>query len=374
MKSPAIVSYPAKGKIDWRFETIDVRETLEDHEVLVEMLALGLCHSDILLATTQTDDVRILGHEGAGVVKKIGKAVSNCAVGDQVALSYTYCGDCKACKRNEMPYCSKFLEMNIANKDEPQVFRTTADTKLLGKFFGQSSFSKYLVVNDTSVVNVAKYNLSAEQLAHSSPLGCGLQTGAGAILIAGRAKKGDSAIVYGCGGVGFAGIMAAKIAGCYPIIAIDILPAKLETAKLVGATHTFLGGDDADIHEKLMELTDGGVDVSLDTLGGPHHLGNAINNAGPGGRVLVVGVKDFSDVVEIPSTPFMAAGKQLIGCTEGSAVHTEFVPKMLEWYLEGKFPLDKIVRQYPVEDFETALADMKSGKTVKAVFRYDWTK
>lgn len=347
-----------------------VREELHNNEVLVEMSSVGLCHTDISMAINQEEDLsNILGHEGSGVVKKIGPAVVSCAVGDPVLLSFNFCKVCENCTRGREAYCHASWSMNAIHEDPDNTYEASGK-KVLGKFFGQSSFSRLAVVSDACIVNVKEFDLTLEQLDTLGPLGCSFQTGVGAIINASQAKKGESCVVYGLGGVGLAGIMAAKIVGCNPIIAVDISHEKLDLAKELGATQVVLAGKDEQVHLKILELTGTGADISLECVGGARFVESSVKNAGVLGRIVFVGLGNLEEVLSIPSFPFMLAGKQLIGCIEGNSTPKDFVPKMIRWHLNGIFPFDKIEKEYPIEDFNTALQDMKKGKTVKAVLKF----
>ncbi|SGZ52926.1 CIC11C00000003555 [Sungouiella intermedia] len=372
MKSPAIVSYkPADGQFIWKLEEIEVREDLKPDEVLVEMVALGLCHTDIFVSTNQMNDTSILGHEGAGFVRKIGSGITHCNVGDPVVLSFTYCGACNLCKKTDVSYCEQFTPLNMmACESEGETFSSTTGIKPIGKFFGHSSFSKFSVVSGKLVVNVKDFNLTLDQLKLLSPLGCGFQTGAGSILNTGNAKEGETVAVYGLGGVGISAIMGAKIAGCSKIVAIDIKQSKLDLALKVGATHTILAGDNNEVRKKLHEITDGGPDLSFECIGGPIFVQNALDNAANKGRVVFVGVGKPEDVLNIAVFPFLVSGKQLIAGVEGDSVPTEFIPRLIRHYLKGEFPVEEIETRFPFADFEKALAGMKAGTVTKAILEF----
>ncbi|KAG2735854.1 hypothetical protein G9P44_002068 [Scheffersomyces stipitis] len=369
----AIVTYKSDDPKtpNWKWETgIKVRDELKEHEVLVDMKSTGLCHTDIFMSTgDQNGGPKILGHEGTGIVLKIGSKVTNVSVGDPVILSFTYCDKCPPCKSGVPGYCYEFPQGNLVNNDLEDTF-VLDNQKIEAKFFGQSSFSKVGVVNEASVIGVKDLNVDPETLKRFGPLGCGFLTGAGAIYNAGEAKKGESCVIYGLGGVGFAGMMAAKIAGCNPIIGVDINQNKLDLAKKFGATHTILGGDDDEVHKKIVEITGYGADLSLECIGGSRFINNAINNASHCGKIVYVGLGSFTDVLSLPTFPFMMGGKKLIGCTEGNAVPREFIPKMIEWHSKGQFPIEELQKVYKVEDFAQALADMKAGTVVKPILVY----
>lgn len=373
MYSKAIVSYPSTdGKsVTWKLQNVEVREDLMPDEVLVEMVSVGLCHTDLVVSVGQSEGARILGHEGAGYVKKIGDKITHCKVGDPVLLSYSYCSTCSSCKTGHESYCEKFAPLNMVPCESVgETFSVADGLKATGKFFGQSSFSKFSVVRESLVVNVKEFNLSNDQLKKLGPLGCGFQTGAGAIINSGAAKEGESVAIYGLGGVGMAAVMAAKIAGCRTIIAVDLLDSKIEIAKRLGATHGVKAGNPEEVKRQLTEITGNGPDLSFECVGGPKFVETAIENAGIKGRIVYVGVGDSIECLQVPSFPFMLAGKQLIGSIEGDAKPSEFVPKMIQWYLDGNFPINEIETVYPVEKFADALADMKAGKIIKPILEF----
>ncbi|KAK6459345.1 alcohol dehydrogenase [Scheffersomyces xylosifermentans] len=369
----AIIAYnSADGKnINWKYKSgIKVREDLKDHEVLVDMHSVGLCHSDIFMGVGDPDTFpRILGHEGTGYVAKVGSKVTSVEVGDPVILSFTYCDECSQCKAGYPGYCYDFIQKNLLGTDTDVTY-TLDGEKVGGKFFGQSSFAKRAVVNDTSVVNVKSLNIKKEDLAKFGPLGCGFQTGAGSIYYSGDAKAGESCVVYGLGGVGFAGIMAAKIAGCNPIIGVDTNERKFELAKKLGCTHTIKAGTDEEVHDQIVEITGHGADLSFECIGGSRFVQNAINNANNRGKIVYVGVASFTETIEVPSLAFMTGGKKLIGSTEGDAHPQKFIPKMIEWHSKGQFPVEDLQKFYKIEDFQKAVDDMKNGNVIKPILMY----
>ncbi|GMM37229.1 hypothetical protein DASC09_045540 [Saccharomycopsis crataegensis] len=369
--SKAIVAYnsPDGKSLNWKLETVQVRTSLKPHEVLVELKSVGICHTDMAFGM-QTPIPKIMGHEGSGYVKAVGEAVSVAKIGDPVVLSYSCCGDCKFCKTDRNSYCTSMSTQNLFGTDDDTTFMTEAGERAEGKFFGQSSFSNITVVNESCVVNVKEFDLTEQQMIELAPFGCGIQTGVGAVINAAKAEKGQSVVVYGMGGVGFAVMMAAKMAGCSPIIAVDLVDSKLELAKTLGATHTINGANDQEVHDKIFELTAGGADLSFECIGGGKFIEAAVNNCGNLGKVIYLGVSALTDVVNIPVLPFLLGGKTLISCLEGNAVPQEFVPKMIKWYLEGELPVDKIEKVYPFEDYMVALGEIQQGKTIKAILKY----
>lgn len=373
LTTSAIVAYPSEdGKsVNWQLKSgIKVREELKDHEVLVDMHSVGLCHSDIFIGLGDPATFpRILGHEGTGYVAKIGAKVTSVEVGDPVVLSFTYCNECSQCKSGYPAYCYEFVPKNLFGSDGNDTYTLEGD-KVGGKFFGQSSFAKRAVVNETSCVNVKSLSIKHEDLAKYGPLGCGFQTGAASIYNTGDAQAGESCVVYGLGGVGFAGIMAAKIAGCNPIIGVDINEAKFELAKKLGCTHIIKAGSDEEVHDKILEITGNGADLSFECIGGSRFVVNAINNANNRGKIVYVGVSSFTETIPIPSLDFMTRGKRLLGSCEGDAHPQKFIPKMIGWHSKGQFPIEVLEKVYKIEEFQKAVDDMKNGNVIKPVLMF----
>ena len=322
-----------------KLETIHLR-SLKPNEAVVEMEATGICHTDLscMSGILPVATPNVLGHEGenssiffstkfltgafryegAGIVRKIGSGVSHVGVGDKVLLSYDFCTSCKSCIAEHPAYCEKFFPLNFGGS------RSDGSISLNGiqgedihcNFFGQSSFSRHAIVAANSMVKVpADTNLRLY-----APLGCGLQTGAGAILNSLRVTKGSSLVVWGVGPVGLAAIMTGVIAGATPIIAIDLQPDRLELAKSLGATHS-LDGSDKDIVKKVIELSkSNGVEFAVDCTGVPKVVENMINSLGTKGRGCTVGAPKPGAVASIDIFAHLIHGREYIGSTEGDCI------------------------------------------------------
>ena len=257
--APAIVTYAPSPDIDMRYEDVNVATSLKDHELLVEMLATGICHLELLMAGSPESKLgsrypRILGHEGAGHVRAVGQKVTAAKVGDAVLLSYDYCGKCEFCSNGKLSYCLDFAHLNMIG-DSGDVFATTDSQRpVIGKFFGQSSFASLSVVDENCVVNVDGLVQDVAELKLFGPLGCGFQTGAGAVINAGQAQPEDIVVVTGLGAVGMGAVMAANIARCKYIVAVDRVQSRLDLAKTLGATHVLNSTGQDDISGKIKEL------------------------------------------------------------------------------------------------------------------------
>lgn len=346
------------------FEDI-VLDNLEPAEVLVRIVAAGLCNTDLAVVHGHFPVAfpSVLGHEGAGIVEEIGSAVTDLTVGDHVAVSFASCGHCSSCLAGEETSCIKFLMLNAAGVREDGTGTMTAlnGGEMHGSFFGQSSFASHAIVAARNAVKVAK-DIPLEIV---GPLGCGIQTGAGTVLNVLEVSAGSSIIISGTGAVGLSAIMGAKVAGATTIIAVDVLDERLEFATKLGATHT-INGRNEDVVARIMTITEGlGATYGVDTTAVPSVIENVVNATRFGASIAVIGVAKPGAV--LPLTLVSGAGKTLIGAIEGGSVPQNFIPKLIALYQSGQFPFDQLITTYPFDQIETAIADTQSGKTVKAV-------
>lgn len=210
-----------------------------------------------------------------------------------------------------------------------------------------------------------------EDLALMSPLGCGIQTGSGAIINAAAAGPGDRVAIIGLGGVGLSAVMGAKIAGCKQIIGIDRHESRLQLAKELGATHVVRVDPSMalqDVTAAVMAITGGlGTNITLDTTGVPPLIAEGVKMTGFKGKILQVGTAPETAALTIPIHEFMVSGRQFMGVVEGDVVPQEYLPNLISWVKEGRLPLERIVKYYKAEEFEAAIRDMQSGQTVKPV-------
>jgi aryl-alcohol dehydrogenase len=336
---------------------------LRDDEVLVRVAASGICHTD-LICRDQWLPVplpAVLGHEGAGVVEAVGVGVTEFAPGDRVAMSYDCCGACPACDKQLGFYCYRFFEHNFAAS------RAEDGSSVLGDvhahFFGQSSFATHSVARERNIVKVD----DDIPLEIAAPFGCGIQTGAGAVLNALQPSPGSSFAVYGAGAVGLAAVMAAKLAGCDPIVAVDLRENRLELAREVGATHTL----SAHAPGAILELTGAGVDFALEATGSPQALRNAVDSLAPLGVCGVVGAPALGTEVSLDVTHLMTAGRVVRGIVEGESRPKEFLPGLFELWRRGDFPVERMMQFYDFDEIDRAAHDAESGKVIKPVLRME---
>jgi aryl-alcohol dehydrogenase len=346
-----------------------VLESPRDDEVLVRIVATGLCHTD-LVVRDQVYPVPlpvVLGHEGAGVVEAIGADVQKVAPGDHVAISFLPCGRCRPCLDGSPASCANFNDFNFAGHrpDGSHALRLgDGDDTTQDRFFGQSSFATYAITNERNTVKV-RDDAPLEML---GPLGCGIQTGAGTVLHALRVGVGDSFAVMGAGAVGLSAVMAARVAGAATIIAVDVVPERLDLAADLGATHV-VNGAEQDAVAEIRRIIATGVDYALDTTGLPALIGQAVDVLRQRGSAAILGASAPDAVVQLPANAFMQSCKTLMGVVEGNSVPDVFLPQLLDLYMQGRFPFDRLVRFYDFDQINQAAADAESGAAVKPVIR-----
>lgn len=260
--------------------------------------------------------------------------------------------------------------------EHPRFLNKATGRKINGFFFGQSSFASIALVREASVIpakGLLKDPSSDEELKLFAPLGCGFMTGAGAVLNDAKAGSGDGIMISGLGGVGLGALMAAKVAGCKTILAVDRVEGKLELAKELGATHVFNTSNRKDLVTELKDYAvaasvEGfGLDIAIDTTGFLPLITAGMEMLTPGGQVLMIGLPQSQADLAINPMQILIKAFSVKGVILGNADPQEFVPKMVEWYREGKFPIDQLVRYYKAEDVEKAMKAMHEGGVVKPV-------
>jgi aryl-alcohol dehydrogenase len=337
-----------------KIETLSM-EGPQDTEVLVRTVASGVCHTDISMAHhwETADGPLVLGHEGAGIVELTGKKVKAVRPGDHVVLSYQSCGTCRQCKNGRPTKCRRFYELNFGFH-RLDGSNALAPSDVRGHFFGQSSFSSYILATERNIVKVSKKLL----LKTLAPLGCGIQTGAGTVMNTLHVQRGASIAIFGTGAVGLAAVMAARIVGANPIIGVDITASRLKLALELGATHV-INSRRAGVASGINKIIAGGVDYVLEITGNPRMLQLAIEVLKKRGTAAFFtgdGVPDF-----VPK------GKKAVAVIEGDSVPQLFIPKLIKLYQSGKFPFNRLVKFYDFKDINRAMKDSRNGKTIKPV-------
>jgi aryl-alcohol dehydrogenase len=351
--------------------TVEEIETnpLEDGEILVKIKGVGICHTDI---TTAEGSIplplpSVLGHEGAGVIEEVGPGVTGLAVGDHVALSFGHCRECDVCQSGHPAYCEMFAALNyFGTRLDGTTTLSKGDEEVHGNYFAQSSFSSYSVAQATNAVKVDK-DLPLEIL---GPLGCGLQTGAGAVFNVLKAQPGKGFAAFGMGGVGLGAVMAAAAIGCDPIIALDINNDRLALAKELGATHTFNPTEHHDLVWDVMQVCAPGVAYAFDAVGHGPVIRQGLELLASPGHLATVGFQGLANEITIDQGHLLL-GRTLSGVIEGDADPHQMIPKLLGLYREGRFPFDRLVKTYPLDQINEAIADSNSGKVIKPVIVFD---
>ncbi|KAL1648926.1 hypothetical protein SLS61_006657 [Didymella pomorum] len=312
---------------------------------------------------------KILGHEGAGIVEQVGNKISHVKKGDKVLLSFDYCGndDCRACEDETPGYCEQFHVKNLFHV--PDVYQIDGKSAG-GLYFGQSSFSSLALVKGTSIVNVEQLVKDEEELKLFAPMGCGYQTGAGAVTELANVGKKDVVVVFGLGGVGMSAIMAASVRGAHTIIGVDRVQSRLDLVKEMGATHIIDTSKFQDVGTELpaaiKEIAPKGANAVFDTTGVVPLIAAAVRALQPRGQIILIGIVN-GKTMDLDLGAILNIGTAIRGCIEGNAKPSKFVPQMIEWYRQGKFPIEKLSKYYKSDDFETALTDMHAGSTIKPI-------
>jgi aryl-alcohol dehydrogenase len=364
MEIKAAVTF--KQSDEFRMEQLELSEPNAD-EVLVRVVASGICHTDLAARDGHLPlppPPSVFGHEGAGVVEKVGKGVTKVKPGDHVVLGWDFCGECAACKAGKYLYCFNFFlhNFNGARADGSTTLKK-GDQVIHGNFFNQSSFANFALANERNVIKVAK-DVPLEIL---GPLGCGVMTGAGAVMNSLQAKAGDSIAIFGVGPVGMSAVLAAVVCECAPIVAVDIHEGRLKAAKGFGATHT-VNASKGDPIKKIQEVTGGGPNFTLECVGNPAVFRQAVDVLPRLGVCGLLGVVPPGTEVTLDMDLIMN-GRTVKGILGGDAVPDQFIPELIKLYQAGKFPFDRMITYYPFDEINKAVEDMEKGLVIKPVLR-----
>ncbi len=361
MRTTAVIVNEQGG--EFGFEEVDLDEPRDD-EVLVRIVAAGLCHTDLSLRDSLPPEMfpRVFGHEGAGVVEQVGAGVSGIEVGDHVLMSFRSCRTCPACMEGAVGYCENSLMLNYMG------FRMDGSTThqrdgqpVYGSFFGQSSLARHAIAYADNCVVVDK-SLDLSKLA---PYGCGFQTGAGTVLNLLRPEADESLAVFGCGAVGLAAVVAAATTGC-TVVAVDLTEARLKKAERFGAVTvdpTTLG--EQTVVDRVKELTGGGATYAIDTTAVSEVVKQAQQSLRIRGTLIALGLG--AEEYAIDAIDLLQNGKIIRSSIEGESDPLEMLPRLIEMNQAGHFDVDDLVVTYPFEDITTAIEDVLAGRVVKPV-------
>jgi aryl-alcohol dehydrogenase len=364
MEIKAAVLFETGG--EFSIERLVLSEPRDD-ELLVRIVGVGICHTDLVARDGHMPvppPPSVFGHEGAGVVEKVGARVTKVKPGDHVVLTWDCCGACTSCKSGRNAYCLNFYLHNFhgARPDDSPTLRK-GDQIIGGSFFSQSSFADYALARERSVVKV-RDDIPLEIL---GPMGCGVMTGAGAVMNSLRPNAGSSVAVFGVGTVGMSALLAAVVVGCTTIIGVDIHQEHLEMATELGATHV-INARESDPVEVIRDVTGGGADLTLECVGDPRVLRQAVDALPRCGVCGLIGAVAPGTEVSLDMDLLMN-GRTVTGIIQGDSIPELFIPRLIELYSQGRFPFDRMIRFYPLDEINGAVADVEEGRVIKAVLR-----
>jgi aryl-alcohol dehydrogenase len=349
--------------------TIDKLELTDPRpdEALVRIVASGMCQTDLHGRDGYYDTPypAVYGHEGAGIVEAVGQSVTKFAPGDHVVLSFPWCGTCPNCRRDMPFHCMRGRELKMGGtRPDGSTLMSKGGAPVYSAFFQQSSFATHAIANERYMVKVRK-DAPLELL---GPFACSGQTGAGAVLNSMRPRTGDSFAVFGVGAVGLSGLMAAKIAGCDPIIAVDVHDARLALARALGATHVINHRSRADVVADIRKITGDGVRFSLETSAQPAVFREAVEALMAAGTCVLLGSARSGTEVSL-EMPFLQFGRVVRGVIQGESHPQEFIPKLVDFLMQGKMPVDRMMTFYPLSEINRAARESSQGTAIKPVLR-----
>jgi aryl-alcohol dehydrogenase len=344
---------------------IDVSDPAPD-EVLVKIAGVGMCHTDVAVKEGHLPFPfpGVLGHEGSGTVEAVGANVTSVSVGDAVVLSFNSCGDCPHCASGEPAYCHNFLQYNFGGgRADGSSGLASNGTPLAANFFGQSSFGSYALAHERNVVKLPP----GAPLELAGPLGCGIQTGAGAVLNALDVQPGSTLVIAGAGPVGLSGLLGAVVREAATIVVVEPHQNRRDLATELGATHV-IDPAAGDLTEQLRAILPAGADFALDTTAAAPVVESLLAALGMRGTLGLVGV------AADPAATFSAGlfqptllGLTIRGIVEGDSNPKEFIPYLLDLHAQGRFPFDRLITTMPMSQINDGLAAQLSGEAIKVV-------
>jgi aryl-alcohol dehydrogenase len=346
-------------------ETVELCEPRPD-EVIVRVVASGMCQTDLHGRDGYFDSPypAVYGHEGAGIVHAVGNAVRGLVPGDHVVMSYPWCGACANCRQQRRNYCvhGRSLKSNGTRADGSTLLSKNG-APVYSAFFQQSSFGTFALSQERYTVKV-RNDAPLELL---GPLACSGQTGAGAVLNVMKPQPGESIAIFGVGAVGLSALMAAKIAGCDPIVAVDVHDRRLALARELGATHTINHNACGDPVAEIRKIG-GGVRYSLETSAVPAVFREAIECLMPAGTCVLLGSARKGSEVTF-EMPFLQQGRMVRGVVQGDSVPQEFIPRLVDLIVAKKFPIERMIKFYDFADINRAAQESSAGIAIKPVLR-----
>jgi len=370
MKTRAAVAWGAGKPLT--VETVDLAGP-KDGEVLVEIKATGICHTDeFTLSGADPEGIfpAILGHEGAGIVREVGAGVASVKVGDHVIPLYTpECRQCKTCLSRRSNLCTSIRATQGKGVMPDGESRFSAGGKPVFHYMGCSTFSNFTVLPEIAVAKV-RQDAPFDKICY---IGCGVTTGIGAVIYTAKVWPGANVAVFGLGGIGLNVIQGARMVGADKIIGIDLNPGKRATAEKFGMTH-FINPDEVGrdkVVQAIVDLTGGGADFSFECIGNVEVMRQALECCHRGwGESIIIGVAGSGQ--EIKTRPFqLVTGRVWRGTAFGGARGRSDVPKIVDWYMEGKIDIDSLITHtMPLDEINTAFDLMHEGKSIRSVVTF----
>jgi alcohol dehydrogenase len=339
-------------------------------EVLVQLVATGLCHSDLstINGTRPRPVPMVLGHEAAGIVRAVGPGVQTVVPDDHVVLSLVpACGRCVPCQTGRPMLCEPGVRANNAGTLIGGAHRFHGlNGEVMYHHLGASAFSEYTVVSEGSITPIDR----SIPLEEAAIFGCAVLTGIGAVVNTARCEPGASAAIFGLGGVGLSAVIGAALAGCYPIVAVDVLETKLELARHLGASHTVKAGQ-TDTIEQIRSITGGGADYSFEAVGSANVLGQAYAATRRGGTTVAVGLAHPSQNLQIAAIGLVAEERTLKGSYGGSSVPRRDLPRYLALYKAGRLPINRLISGYlSLDQINSGFENLADGAAVRQIIRF----
>jgi S-(hydroxymethyl)glutathione dehydrogenase/alcohol dehydrogenase len=368
MKTRAAVAFEAKQPLE--IVELDL-EGPKAGEVLVEIMATGICHTDAYTLDGLDSEglfPSVLGHEGCGVVREVGPGVTSVKAGDHVIPLYTpECRQCKMCLSGKTNLCSAIRETQGKGLMPDGTTRFSYQGKPIYHYMGCSTFSNFTVLPEIAVAKIredAPFDTTCY-------VGCGVTTGVGAVTNTAKVQVGDSVVVFGLGGIGLNVIQGAKLAGAGRIVGVDINPSKKEWGEKFGMTDFVNPKETSDVVAHLVELLDGGADYSFDCTGNTDVMRQALECCHKGwGTSIIIGVAEAGKTIE--TRPFqLVTGRNWRGTAFGGAKGRTDVPTIVDWYMQGKIAIDPMItHRLSLEEINKGFDLMHSGESIRAVVVY----
>ncbi len=365
MKMKAALLYAANEPL--RIEEVTLDDP-QDHEVMVRLVATGICHSDLLLMKGEvpTQFPVVAGHEGAGVVEKVGRGVVSVRPGDHVVLpAISNCGRCRPCIQGQPTLCLETLPAHLAGGMLGGGKRLHNDRGDVNVLYSQGSFAEYVVVHESSAIKV-RPDAPPDVVCS---LSCRITTGVGAVARRAGVRTGESVVIFGAGAVGLGAVMGARLCGAGQIIVVDMVRERLETARQLGAGHT-VDASRENPQQRVFEITGGGADYALECIGKTSVMMQAFSCLHSTGTLILVGAAPAADMVSFYPFEFLF-GKTVKGAFLGNVWPSIEIPRLVELFMDGLLPVDRLVAtSYRLDQINDAVQAVDKATVMRAVIRF----